>query len=214
MSATNESTDQNLPSWELAWKTGSTHWDVGESQPSLKEAIKSSGIDFPRTGRALVPGCGSGYDVEYISIALGLDTLGLEVAETAIKKARELIEKAKPLHPGIVANIVNQDFFAFDPPEREHFELVYDHMFFGAIPHSMRNEWGKQMAKLIKPGGHLVTIAFPLFPEFEGGPPPYIKPEHYEEVLHSNFVKVLDKIPEASSASHEGKERLMIWRRL
>jgi hypothetical protein len=36
-----------------------TPWDAGDVQPSLKEAVESSGIEFPREGRALVPGCGS-----------------------------------------------------------------------------------------------------------------------------------------------------------
>jgi len=38
---------------------GVTPWDAGESQPSLREAIENSGLDLPRSGRALIPGCGS-----------------------------------------------------------------------------------------------------------------------------------------------------------
>jgi hypothetical protein len=34
-------------------------WDGGGSQPPLREVIESGEIDFPRQGRALVPGCGS-----------------------------------------------------------------------------------------------------------------------------------------------------------
>ena len=36
-------------------------WDAGQIQPPLKEVIESSsnGIQWPRQGAALVPGCGS-----------------------------------------------------------------------------------------------------------------------------------------------------------
>jgi len=200
--------------WELTWQQGITPWDAGVSQPSLKEAIEFSGLDLPRSGRALVPGCGSGYDIQYISIASGLDTLGIEIAETAIKRASELIEETKLTHPTVAASITNQDFFTFNPPESQRFDLVYDHTFFCAIPPSTRKDWGRQMSSLVKPGGYLITIVFPMLPYVETGPPYYIRPEHYKELLSPNFVKVLDKIPDKSSPSHEGKERLLVWRRL
>ncbi|KDR76471.1 hypothetical protein GALMADRAFT_66885 [Galerina marginata CBS 339.88] len=199
--------------WELTWQQGVTPWDAGDSQPSLKEAVESSGLDMPRSGRALVPGCGSGYDIQYLSLALGLHTLGLDIADTAIKRANELIEKAKSTHPNLDARVINQDFFAFNPPEGQRFDLIYDHTFFCAIPPSMRKDWGSQMSNLVKPGGYLITIVYPMLPYVETGPPYYIRPEHFEEILSSDFVKVLDKIPEVSSASHEGKERILVWRR-
>ncbi|KAH9477419.1 putative thiol methyltransferase 2 [Psilocybe cubensis] len=199
--------------WETAWQKGVTPWDAGEAQPSLKEAVEKSGLEFPKTGRALVPGCGSGYDLTYIAQATGLSVLGLEIAETALKRANKLIDEAKSVNPKISASISNQDFFTFDPPENERFDLVYDHTFFCAIPPSTRKAWGSQMSKLVKPGGHLIVIVFPMLSYTPDGPPYYIRPEHYEELLSDNFEKLLDKIPEVSSPSHVDKERLVVWRR-
>ncbi|KAF4616903.1 hypothetical protein D9613_008747 [Agrocybe pediades] len=199
--------------WELAWQKGVTPWDAGEAQPSLKEVVESSGLDLPRSGRALIPGCGSGYDPIYLSLALGLDCLGLEIADTAIKRATDLINKAKETNPNLKASISNQDFFTFEPSENERFDLIYDHTFFCAIPPSWRKDWGKQMAKLVKPGGYLITIVYPLRPHTETGPPYWIIPEHYEELLSPNFEKVLDKVPAVSSPSHEGKEKILVWKR-
>lgn len=46
--------------WLFACRTkGVTPWDYGDIQPPLKEAIEKSGIDFAKSGRALVPGCGA-----------------------------------------------------------------------------------------------------------------------------------------------------------
>ncbi|CAA7262092.1 unnamed protein product [Cyclocybe aegerita] len=210
-------TPDDLSTWELAWTKGVTPWDAGDVQPSLREALGSSALKIPSTGRALVPGCGSGYDLPYIASVTGLDTLGLEVSETAVKRASEEIEKfkGKTQKPSsLKASIELHDFFQFTPPQGEEFELVYDHTFFCAIPAFMRNDWGKKMAEFVKPDGYLITICYPMLPYTETGPPYYLRPEHYDTPLGSNFVKILDKVPEKSSESHEGKERLIIWRRV
>ncbi|KAF8191153.1 S-adenosyl-L-methionine-dependent methyltransferase [Pholiota molesta] len=203
----------DLSTWELAWTEGVTPWDFGDVQPSLKEALESSGLDLPHKGQALVPGCGAGYDLPYISKTLGLDTLGLEVAETAIARATAVIQTAKAQFPNISASITIVDFFKFDVSDEERFDLIYDHTFFVAIPPSFRQEWGKQMTKLIKPGGYLITGIFPLRPYDETGPPYYVEPEHYVPLLEPNFTKVLDRIPAVSSPSHLGKERIVVWRK-
>jgi hypothetical protein len=70
------------------------------------------------------------------------------------------------------------------------------------------------MAKLIKPGGYLITLIYPILPYVDYGPPHYVRPEHYVEPLGHSFVKVLDKIPEVSLESHVNGERLVVWKRL
>lgn len=69
------------------------------------------------------------------------------------------------------------------------------------------------MSKLIKPGGFLVAVIFPLRPRDETGPPYYVEPEHYDIVLDAGFSKVLDRVPVVSSPSHIGMEHLVVWRR-
>lgn len=86
--------------------------------------------------------------------------------------------------------------------------------FFVAIPPTFRQEWGEQMTKLMKPGGYLVTVIYPLRPYDETGPPYYVEPEHYVPLLEPSFTKVLDKIPVVSSPSHLDKERIVVWRKL
>lgn len=86
--------------------------------------------------------------------------------------------------------------------------------FFCAIPPTLRESWGKQMRTLIKPGGYLIGLVFPVDGAREGGPPYSLKVELYEEVLGSQWEKVLDKVPNESTLDHVGRERLVIWRRL
>ena len=70
------------------------------------------------------------------------------------------------------------------------------------------------MAALVKPGGYLITLVYPIDEFIESGPPYFVRPEHYLEPLGNDFVKVVDKIPEKSSPSHVGRERLVVWRRV
>jgi methyl halide transferase len=85
--------------------------------------------------------------------------------------------------------------------------------FFVAILPSMRKDWGQKIASLIKPGGYLVTLVFPIDPPQDHGPPFFVRPEHYVEVLGDGWTKVLDKVPERSSESHVNRERMIVWKR-
>lgn len=86
--------------------------------------------------------------------------------------------------------------------------------FFVAIPPSRRLEWGQQVTKLVKPGGYLITLIYPMLPYREYGPPFYVRPEHYEEVLGEEWETVLDTVPGITLESRVGKERLIVWRRV
>jgi len=70
------------------------------------------------------------------------------------------------------------------------------------------------MGRLLKPGGYLITLIFPIDPEEDGGPPYFVRIEHYVDVLGENFVKVLDKVPEISKETHVGRERVAVWQRV
>ena len=70
------------------------------------------------------------------------------------------------------------------------------------------------MKKLVKPGGYLITLIFPIVSYVEVGPPFYVRPEHYDEVLGDGWEKVVDQVPENSLPTHVDKERLVVRRKL
>ncbi|KAG6888705.1 hypothetical protein C0995_006498 [Termitomyces sp. Mi166 len=220
----------NPSDWDTVWQANITPWDAGEFQPPLREVIESGDIDFPRQGRALVPGCGSGYDVSYLASALSLDTLGMDVSETAITKAKRSSTvlfnvRSVPLtadNPSLMNSVDNPatgkvsfalgDFFHYIPEEK--FDLIYDYTFFVAIPPTRRIEWAQKMSSLIKSGGYLITLVFPIDPPTDLGPPFFVRVEHYEEVLGGAFNKVMEKVPTTSLPNHVGKERIVVWKRI
>lgn len=61
----------------------------------------------------------------------------------------------------------------------------------------MRSEWGRQMNALIKPGGYLIALIYPLTAT-ENGPPFYARSEHYREVLGEGWEIVISRTPQDS----------------
>lgn len=78
----------------------------------------------------------------------------------------------------------------------------------------MRPVWGKQMTKLVKPGGYLISLVFPMDPPQDYGPPYYVRPNDVLEALGDGWEKLIDEVPENSSETHKGRESLLVLKRL
>jgi len=52
------------------------------------------------------------------------------------------------------------DFFAF--PLDNSFSLAYDFTFFCAIPPTWRQKWGDRYAEVVRKGGVLITLQYPI----------------------------------------------------
>lgn len=203
--------------WDIPWKQNVTPWTKGTYHPSLREVVEDTGIEFPKghQKRALVPGCGEGHDVIYIASTLGLRTTGLDISQTAIERATSVVNSSPDAPKDLIDFQVRNFFSLAAETEADKFDLIYDFTFFVAIHPSQRPEWGKQMAALIKPGGYLITLVFPMEPKSDVGPPWYLRPEHYDEPLAGHFVKVLDKVPERLPTGWpEGRQHLLVWQRV
>lgn len=134
--------------WAELWDNGDfLPWDRGGPNPALIDALThrqgllgTSTISGEMGGlkrkKALVPGCGKGYDVLLLA-SFGFDSYGLEVSESAVEAAVRERETHGSLYPvrdssvgsGIV-EFVNGDFFAsdcMDPMAIKQFDLIYDY---------------------------------------------------------------------------------------
>eukprot|EP00929_Paragymnodinium_shiwhaense_P119144 TRINITY_DN9101_c0_g1_i2.p3 TRINITY_DN9101_c0_g1~~TRINITY_DN9101_c0_g1_i2.p3 ORF type:complete len:110 (+),score=18.13 TRINITY_DN9101_c0_g1_i2:490-819(+) len=100
----------------------------------------------------------------------------------------------------------------------EPFDLGYDYTFLCALNPSMREDWAAAWSKLIREGGELVTLIFPVSDKV-GGPPFKVSPELYKELLEPvGFVHVGDgprKLPDEECAPmREGAEWICRWKRV
>ncbi|KAK5993985.1 putative thiol methyltransferase 2 [Cladobotryum mycophilum] len=186
--------------WSDLWESNESDlWDRGKPSPALIGFIESKPDVFrvPEEGeklRALVPGCGKGYDVAMLALH-GFDVWGLELSETGAQVAWKyaVSQLAEPgevnfgragewplVEPGNV-EIVAGDFFKKewegkcvdeDGVRVGGFDLIYDYTFLCALLPEMRQDWARRMSQLLNPNGVLICLEFPLFRDLnELGPP-------------------------------------------
>lgn len=117
--------------WDVLWQDSVTPWDKGSASPALVELL----IDkhFPlmtpgKTGKALVPGCGKGYDVALFAGLTEEDqkfdkAVGLDISTKAIEEARKLHEGS----PGNIEFIVGDFFSTTEEWAQERYDVVYDY---------------------------------------------------------------------------------------
>ena len=185
--------------WEEKWTTSTTFWDKGESTPGLKYAVDNGYFK----GHALVPGCGSGYDVEYLANH-GYQATGLDISPTCIKKCKDIYNGLEN------ANFICADFFN----HVEQYDSAFDYTFFCAIDPAMRKAWGQAYSKLIKSGGAIIILMFPLAEMAAVGPPHTATFDAYKESLPDfELIKLFDMESIGSFPKRKGFEQLSIWKR-
>ncbi|KAF7093682.1 hypothetical protein CFC21_096081 [Triticum aestivum] len=139
--------------WEKSWETGVTPWDLGKPTPIIEHLVKSGTL--PK-GRALVPGCGMGYDVVALASPERF-VVGLEISNIAAEKAKQW---SSSLPNADWFSFLIADFFKWRP--NEPFDLIFDYTFFCALDPSMRLAWAETVSRLLKPDGELITLIYLL----------------------------------------------------
>ena len=126
----------NIPvnqKWDTLWHNKCTPWDRGLSSPALVELLEDKKYPLlpagKNVGKALVPGCGKGYDVALLASLRGErqrmeKVVGLDVSRLAMEEARRL-------HAGGDGNMefVVGDFFPGNEPWAKEgpYDVIYDY---------------------------------------------------------------------------------------
>lgn len=203
--------EHQAKAWNEMWQQKVTPWDRGVPNPALSDTLDSKAdlfggpIKEKNAGdpahssrkRALVPGCGKGYDV-FLLASYGYDAYGLDTSPLALDAARAFAKDANrdasyPLRDGSEgrgeAKFLLEDFFAddfFSETDGGHFDVIYDYTFLCALPPALRSKWAKRMSQLLSPTGRLICLEFPLTKAPDtGGPPHGLSGELYEQLFKS-----------------------------
>ena len=203
--------------WDALWVAGvqpQQRWDIGGSHPCLLAANAAGSLP---QGRALVPGCGRGYDVASLASPTRR-VVGLEISPAAAAAARAYLAATAP-EKLPHCSIEDGDFFAYAAGP---FDLVVDYTMLCATLPSRRGEWAAKMVSLVRPGGELYCIAFPLAPYPAGkpvdpsrGPPFQLSKQLYHDLLEVEFecIEEADVPPELSPPARSGMEAVLRWKR-
>ncbi|CAA7050536.1 unnamed protein product [Microthlaspi erraticum] len=195
---------ENGGHWEKCWEAGDTPWDLGTPTPIIAHLVKTGSLP---NGRALVPGCGTGYDVVEMA-SPDRYVVGLDLSKTAVERSTKLFASSpNAKHFSFLAG----DFFTWEPAEK--FDLIFDYTFFCAIEPSMRPQWAEKMDKLLNPGGELLTLMCPLN-DISGNPPYQSAVADYEKCLIPlgfEATSIVDN--ELSVPSRKGNEKVGRWKK-
>ncbi len=191
---TDEKTNSDLPSldrfyWSERWREGQTAWDVGGvSTPFLKlfESLTDKQM------RILIPGCGNGYEGEYLWKHGFQNVFILDISEIPLN----LFKKRVPDFPH--DHLLCEDFFKLN----QKFNLIIEQTFFCALNPSLRKNYADKMADMLFPGGTLTGLLF-NFPLTNEGPPFGGKKEEYLSLFQEKF-----EIKELHEAMDSIKPRL------
>jgi hypothetical protein len=105
------STEEKYQKWELLWKEKCTPWDLGEPTKVLISELETEMKKHREQRRqweystALIPGCGSGYDVVSLgrywdaessssAVASQRIVVGLEISETSLDRAINILKQS------------------------------------------------------------------------------------------------------------------------
>lgn len=194
-------------------------WDQAGSARALTRAL-SSGL-VPVSGlRAVVPGCGRGYDVASFVRAGAKEAVGIEISPTAVRVANEWLRGELGEGASASARVVLSDFFApLSSSGLEPFDVGYDYTFFCALHPDMRADWAAGWARAIAPGGTLVALLFPVDPSRDPatGPPFPVSVELAKSLLEPAGFRLESETPvpdQDSAEGRQGKEILTLWKRV
>ena len=106
-------------------------WDAGGPEPMLVGWARQHDLDGAGR-RALVTGCGPGYDAEFVA-GLGYRTTAFDVSPTAVRAARDRF-------PGSPVEYLTADLLHPPPRWQQAFDLVIDIFTVQSMPPAVRAE--------------------------------------------------------------------------
>jgi SAM-dependent methyltransferase len=135
--------------WDASYHDGPAPWDFGGPQPAVVRLAAEGGF----AGAVLDAGCGTGENALHIA-SLGLPVLGVDVAGTALERAR-----AKAAERGIEAEFAVADALRLERLGRR-FDTVLDCGLFHSFDVDERRDYAASLASVTAQGGTLHVLCF------------------------------------------------------
>jgi SAM-dependent methyltransferase len=190
--------------WSDRYRSGDAGWDQRAPTPVFVDMLKTG--RFP-PGRMLVPGCGTGHDALAFARA-GFKVTGVDFAPEPLAEARALASAG-----GVNVEFVQADFFTLGDEYSAAFDYILEYVMYCAIHPSRRIRYAHTAGRMLKSGGLLIALFFPV-EDRPDGPPFGVDMTEAEEQFRPLFRPVSREIPAASIMPRRGREVLAIWERL
>jgi SAM-dependent methyltransferase len=182
--------------WNGRYVAGKTPWDFGGVPAALKSFLARSSA----SGRVLIPGCGSGYEVQAFHEA-GYDVTAIDFSPAAVDQARKVLG-------ALAKKVILGDFFKHDF-ERNFFDLIYERTFLCSMPSSRWSDYTNRMAALLPPGGKLIGLF--LYGQQPSGPPYPLTDQQADQLFQRRFRRVKSELVTDSLPFFRGMEKWQEW---
>jgi methyl halide transferase len=146
--------------WDQRYEQANIPWDLGGPSPPFARWLREGHMP---PGKMMVLGAGRGHDARLFARA-GFDVTAVDFSETAVSAMRSLTNPALPL------NIVQANIFDLPAGYNDSFDYVLEYTCYCAINPARRPDYANLVQRVLKPGGQLIALAFPLGDRV-GGPP-------------------------------------------
>lgn len=186
--------------WHQLYEDGRARWDLGQEAPPFVRLVRSGQLP---PGKMLVLGAGRGYDARLFA-RHGFTVTAVDFADEPVQAMQRLADSQAPVE------IVQADFFTLPEEWNGRFNYILDYTSFCAILPARRGEYAELCARLLKPGGLLIMLAFPI--GTRGGGPPYtVQPATIIELYNEQkFNLVYREAPDDSVPARRGVEELLL----
>lgn len=197
--------------WEDLYARGEDGWEQGAPAPPLRALLARRRFS---PGRAAVLGCGRGHDARLLATR-GHAVWGFDFSPTAIAEARRLTPAAPaPAEGGWPPGITFEQRHVFSLPgvHPGFFDLLWEYACFCAIHPARRPEYVQVARSILKPGGMLAALFYPLR-EGSGGPPFPVSREEIRRLFEPCFTFLEALVPPESVEPRRGLEWLVLMQR-
>jgi len=201
----NSLNDEDNPQfWEDIYLADDAGWDLKGPTPIFSELADQ----FPK-GDLCIIGCGRGYDA--ITFAKrGFNVTAVDFAPSAISSLKKMVDQAN-----IKMDILEKDIFTLSPDHESSFDYVIEQTCFCAIHPSRRKDYEIMAQGILRSGGHLVGLWYPLDKDLkEGGPAYGTTIDEVKSIFHPNWEIMREEFPEHSIQPRKGREKLIIFKKI
>ena len=195
--------EDNFQFWEDIYFDDDAGWDLSGVTPVFESIAQDL-----NPGELCIVGRGRGYDAIMFS-KRGFDVTAVDFAPSPIRSVKNMA-----IESSLNIDILQEDIFSLSPKYDKKFDYVIEQTCFCAIHPERRLEYEKLVHAILKPGGELIGLWFPLDKTLEDGGPPWgTSILEIKSIFIDGWKIVREEFQDISVDSRQDREKLIIFRK-
>jgi len=189
--------------WERDYQRGGDGWDLGGPTPVFRRLLADGELS---PGKMIVVCSGRGHDAREFA-KHGFQVTAVDFSPSAVNEMEKLNDTDAPVE------ILQHDLFKLPSRFDGTFDYMLEYTCYCAIDPRRRAEFVDLAARLLKPGGLYISLAYPISQQ-TGGPPFAVSvPEMLSLFQERGFQLIERKIPSDSVPARRGAEELLLFQK-